>query len=305
MLSPPSAGGLCCRRPLQLLRVLAEQRITHLSAVPTAWRALAACARRLGDTLPTLRLRLAVSSGEPLPAGLLAQLRQLLPPGCRILNLFGSTEVAADCTAFDCTGWQPAQERALQQAGGKGVPSIEQEWQTQQQQAATANVPVGQPIRGAFIAVLGPEPSDAGAGAEAAADAVAPAASPAAHPAALFSQRAVLPLGVVGEVAVAGAALSAGYLAAHPAAAAAQRQRFVALPTAALRAAQQAGSALAAGAGLPAHFWEADATRCFLTGDLGWLDAGGCLHLAGRRDLQVKVAGALAGEAAAARRHYR
>lgn len=275
--------------------MLAGQRITHLAAVPTAWQALAACARRLGDTLPTLRLRLAVSSGEPLPPGLLSQLHQLLPPGCIILNLYGSTEVAADCTAFDCTGWQPAQEHALQQAGGKRVPGAEPEWQMQQPQAAT-NVPVGQPISGALVAMLGPEPSDAAAEGEAAAEAMPLAYGPAEQPAAL-SQRAVLPLGVVGEVAVAGAVLSAGYLAAHPAAAAAQRQRFVALPAAALQAAQKAGGALAVGADLPARFWEADATRCFLTGDLGWLDAYGCLHLAGRRDLQVKVAGEQAGEA--------
>ena len=40
-------------------------------------------------------------SGEEFPAGLLARLRQVLP-GVTVLNLYGSTEVMADATAFAC-----------------------------------------------------------------------------------------------------------------------------------------------------------------------------------------------------------
>lgn len=50
-----------------------------------------------------------ISSGEPLAAALQAKLtRALLAAGCsnvRVLNLYGTTEVAADCTFFDTTLW--------------------------------------------------------------------------------------------------------------------------------------------------------------------------------------------------------
>lgn len=48
-----------------------------------------------------LSLRVVVSSGEPLTVALAQTLPPLLPPGCRLLNLYGSTEVSADCTCFD------------------------------------------------------------------------------------------------------------------------------------------------------------------------------------------------------------
>ena len=48
-----------------------------------------------------LRLRVVVSSGEPLTLALAQAVTPLLPPGCRLLNLYGSAEVAADCTCFD------------------------------------------------------------------------------------------------------------------------------------------------------------------------------------------------------------
>lgn len=237
---------------MQLLRTLSERRITHLSAVPTLWRSLVATLRQLAATpaaAPQLHLRLAVSSGEPLPPALLAELREVLPAGCRILNLYGSTEVAADCTAFDATAWQPA--------GGGSKEERE--------------APVGSPIASTLIAVLAvPDGAAATAGA---------------------SERAVLPLGGVGEVAVAGAGLAAGYLCATPETAAAQRRRFIELPTQQLAAAAQDGGSVAAASDLPAAFWQAPATRLFLTGDLGCLDAAGCLHLQGRRDHQLKIAG--------------
>ena len=252
---------------MQLLRALAEQRITHLAAVPTLWRALAATLRQQGGgtgSAPPLCLRLAVSSGEVLPPELLAELQQLLPAGCRILNLYGSTEVAADCTAFDATSWHPPR---MHDSDSQQLPAV-------------ARVPVGQPISGTLVAVLtAPAPHDDGASGAA-------SSTPAGE------QRAVVTAGKVGEVAVAGTGLAAGYLGAHPAAVAAQQQRFVQLPTAQLQAALEAGGAVAAAADLPASFWEQGSARAFLTGDLGWLDASGCLHLAGRSRSQVKISGA-------------
>ena len=54
-----------------------------------------------------------VSSGEPLTLRLLRQLDRVLPSKAAILNLYGSTEAAADCTWFDARPWlhRPAEAR--------------------------------------------------------------------------------------------------------------------------------------------------------------------------------------------------
>lgn len=228
-----------------MLRFLSDQRITHLAAVPTLWHAVASAMQRQPDVAARLRLRLAVSSGEPLQPGLLADLQRLLPAGCSILNLYGSTEVSADCTAFKCTSWQ-----APASGGGGQHPS----------RPLTMQVPAGHPISETLLAVLE------------------------GHAGTLR----VAPACVAGQVAVGGTGLAAGYLSSDLAAAAAGQQRFVALPADELRQAQRDGRALAAAADvslLQGH------VRLFLTGDCGWLDTSGCLHLAGRRDLQVKISG--------------
>lgn len=271
---------------LQLLHTLADHSITHLAAVPTLWRALVAALQQDSSTASLLRLRLAVSSGEPLPPSLLADMQQLLPPGCRILNLYGSTEVAADCTAFDCTLWGPEQQldTAPQQ-----VQAAEQQQQGDaqppEQLVHQPRVPVGQPVSGMLVAVLAPEP-DSDAALASGSQAPAQQAGGAAG-----GERAVLPLGCVGQVTVTGTGLAAGYLCRHPTAEQAQQQRFVQLPTLQLAQAGAAGGSVAAATDLPPAFWQQDSVRAFLTGDLGWLDASGCLHLRGRRDHQVKISG--------------
>ena len=59
-----------------------------------------------GANLAGLRsLQLLVSSGEPLTLSLLRQLDRVLPAETGILNLYGSTEVAADCTSCDARDW--------------------------------------------------------------------------------------------------------------------------------------------------------------------------------------------------------
>jgi non-ribosomal peptide synthetase component F/outer membrane protein assembly factor BamB len=91
------------RRPAALLAALAAARATHLAAVPTLWAALADAADAAAPAAPRLRLRLAVSSGEPLPRALAARLRAaLLPPGCALLNIYGCTEAGADSTWHEC-----------------------------------------------------------------------------------------------------------------------------------------------------------------------------------------------------------
>ena len=52
-----------------------------------------------------LQLKVAISSGEPLPVSVLRGMRETLPENVRILNLYGSTEVAADCTFLDAGAW--------------------------------------------------------------------------------------------------------------------------------------------------------------------------------------------------------
>ncbi len=48
-----------------------------------------------------LAVRVLISSGEPLTVALAQALRQRLPDSCSLLNLYGCTELAADCTCLD------------------------------------------------------------------------------------------------------------------------------------------------------------------------------------------------------------
>jgi amino acid adenylation domain-containing protein len=77
---------------------LAEHRISRLVLVPTLLRAMLDLAPDLGRTLPNLKHW--ISSGEALPADLVSAFRSAAP-GCRLINLYGSSEVAGDVTWFD------------------------------------------------------------------------------------------------------------------------------------------------------------------------------------------------------------
>lgn len=65
---------------------------------------------------------MAVSSGEPLPVALLARMQAVLPASVRILNLYGCTEVAADCTCLDATSWLQQAQQVLDLALRAGRP---------------------------------------------------------------------------------------------------------------------------------------------------------------------------------------
>jgi natural product biosynthesis luciferase-like monooxygenase protein/amino acid adenylation domain-containing protein len=87
-------GAEDARDARRLAAALRRHRVTRLVAVPSLLRALVSepeLAEQLGS------LRVVVSSGEPLPADLAARFAAALS-GCRLLNLYGSTEVAGDVT---------------------------------------------------------------------------------------------------------------------------------------------------------------------------------------------------------------
>jgi amino acid adenylation domain-containing protein len=86
------------KSPPELLDALAAAGVTRIVLVPTLIRALLAEDPDLARRLP--RLRYWTSSGEALPVDLLRTFQQCLPDRT-LLNLYGSSEVAADSLAFD------------------------------------------------------------------------------------------------------------------------------------------------------------------------------------------------------------
>jgi amino acid adenylation domain-containing protein len=82
----------------RLVAAMAAQRVTRLVVVPSLLAAMLDAEPELGEKLRALRWL--VSSGEALPLELARRLRRALPE-CGILNLYGSTEVAADVTYFE------------------------------------------------------------------------------------------------------------------------------------------------------------------------------------------------------------
>jgi len=84
--------------PHRLVAALASHNISRLVLVPSLLRDLLHAEPRLGERLP--KLRIVVSSGEALPSELARALHGAAP-ACRLLNLYGSTEVAGDATWFE------------------------------------------------------------------------------------------------------------------------------------------------------------------------------------------------------------
>ncbi|MET3130970.1 amino acid adenylation domain-containing protein [Oxalobacteraceae bacterium GrIS 1.11] len=107
--------------PHALARALERHRVSRLVLVPSLLAALLEHVSDLGVALKTLRH--CTCSGEALTADLVARCLALLP-GCRLLNLYGSSEVSADSTFFEV---DPAHQGA---------------------------VPIGWPIPGNLVAVL-------------------------------------------------------------------------------------------------------------------------------------------------------
>lgn len=89
------ADDATAKDPLLLLELLARERVSRLVVVPSLLAALLEAARASGASLP--HLRYLTSSGELLPSELARQAGEL-GENLTLLNLYGSSEMAADAT---------------------------------------------------------------------------------------------------------------------------------------------------------------------------------------------------------------
>jgi amino acid adenylation domain-containing protein len=87
------------RDPQRLVEALGAHGCTRIVLVPSLLRALVETHPDLGARLPALATW--VCSGEPVD-GALHRAFRAAAPGAALVNLYGSTEVAADVTCFDC-----------------------------------------------------------------------------------------------------------------------------------------------------------------------------------------------------------
>jgi amino acid adenylation domain-containing protein len=85
------------RDPHRFVETLAASAVTRLVVVPSYLRVLLDIGEDLAARLP--RLRYVVTSGEAIPTELAKRLLTNLPD-CTLLNLYGSSEVAADATYY-------------------------------------------------------------------------------------------------------------------------------------------------------------------------------------------------------------
>jgi acyl-coenzyme A synthetase/AMP-(fatty) acid ligase/acyl carrier protein len=86
------------RDPEEMLQILARQRVSRIVLVPSLLRSLLDHAPNLAERVPALRLW--SCSGEVLPVDLAKRFRQAYPEA-RLLNIYGSSEVAADVTCYE------------------------------------------------------------------------------------------------------------------------------------------------------------------------------------------------------------
>jgi amino acid adenylation domain-containing protein len=84
--------------PDQFLDALAVNKVTRLVLVPSLLRVMLETGQDLSHTLGSLRY--CVCSGETLPVDLASAFREQLPH-TKLINLFGSSEVAADVTCYE------------------------------------------------------------------------------------------------------------------------------------------------------------------------------------------------------------
>ncbi|PMB15529.1 non-ribosomal peptide synthetase [Fischerella thermalis] len=96
--------------PQEFVTTLFQNNVTRIVLVPSLLRLLLNTSDVLQLRLP--KLRLWVSSGEPLSTELLMQFRQSLPDST-LLNLYGSSEVSADVTYYSISPQAPVSASVL------------------------------------------------------------------------------------------------------------------------------------------------------------------------------------------------
>jgi amino acid adenylation domain-containing protein len=90
--------------PHLLVEKLAANQVTRIVLVPSLLRVLLDTFTDLESRVP--KLKYWVTSGEALPFELFERFRQNMP-GAVLLNLYGSSEISADCTWYDLSGGTP------------------------------------------------------------------------------------------------------------------------------------------------------------------------------------------------------
>ncbi len=88
----------------QLVELLASHKVTRLVLVPSLLRAMLEMSPDMKTRLP--HLALVTVSGETMPSELVTRFFAAMP-GTRLLNLYGSTEVAADVSYYELTPNNP------------------------------------------------------------------------------------------------------------------------------------------------------------------------------------------------------
>jgi natural product biosynthesis luciferase-like monooxygenase protein/amino acid adenylation domain-containing protein len=97
--------------PSEFLRILSDKAVTRLVVVPSLLRTILDI--ETDGSMGLDALRYCVTSGEPLSLELLQRFKQRLPH-VKLLNLYGSSEVAADVTCYDA---QPSSEWSVAPIG--------------------------------------------------------------------------------------------------------------------------------------------------------------------------------------------
>jgi amino acid adenylation domain-containing protein len=98
------------RDPEEMLQVLARERVTRIVLVPSLLRTLLDHSQDLQARVPDLRLW--SCSGEVLPADLTKRFREAFPEAT-LLNIYGSSEVAADVTCHQVSERDTASSVAI------------------------------------------------------------------------------------------------------------------------------------------------------------------------------------------------
>ena len=186
--------------PKRFITTLSHYRVSRLVLVPSLLRAILEVEENLAERLPSLRY--CICSGETLPVELATAFRQKLPH-TMLLNLYGSSEVAADVTSYEVTTTE-----------------------------SLSSVPIGKPIANTQTYILD-------------------------------KQLKPVPIGVAGDLYIAGVGLARGYLNSKDLTA----EKFI-----------------------PDQF-SGTGARMFCTGDVARYLQDGNIEFLGRRDHQVKIRG--------------